>query len=81
MAEQKLLKRNANFMEYRCPKCGSFVLKNLWGQEWCWSRKCDYEVAQITTDRPIPADEPEVVKPKIKAPARAKTTRKKKVKE
>jgi hypothetical protein len=53
----KLMMRNGDFMNVRCEKCGSFVLKNLWGQRWCWSSKCGWFDDTITTDYPLPKDE------------------------
>lgn len=69
----ELMMRNANFMEEKCPKCGSFVLMNLWGQKWCWKigKSCDWSLTEITTDRPLPTDEP-----KTKKTAKKTNTRK-----
>lgn len=62
----KLLKRNAVFIEEKCPKCGNFLLQNLWGQKWCWnlsSSKCDWFSDKITTNHPLPSDEYEDTSP------------------
>ena len=73
--KQTLLRRNAIFIEAKCPKCGGFILLNLWGQKWCYDSKCDYRIIDITTKHPLPEENEEVVKPK---PVKPKAVRKKK---
>lgn len=52
------MRHSGNFIEERCEKCGSFLLKNLWGQKWCMSiKKCGWFDDKITTNYPLPKED------------------------